>query len=484
MLAVAVQETESYMKVDFAKLDRAFNPRVVAVVGDSKENSNFQWIRANLPFTGKLYSVQISPSSIEGIKAMGVENYTSLLDIPEPVDLAIVSAPRVAALKILDDCIRKGLPAAHFFTAGFSETGMEEGAKLERQLLLRAQEADFHLIGPNCMGIFNPNIGLKQRFEQYSGVTGPVGLISQSGTHAINFSLEAKVQGLYINKSVSFGNGRVLDAADFVEYFAADDGVKAIGMYLEGVRDGRKFLRVLKEVSARKPVVIWKGGRTEEGGRAIASHTGSLAVPRAVWDSAIRQCGAIGVDRMEELIDTLKALIFLPPICGDRVGITGVSGGQSVAIADAFAEVGLKVPTPARESCERLLTFYSPIGGGYLNPIDTGNANRKELKRIMEVLEQDPNMDNLVMLISARRIIMQPEDLQEQVELLSEVKERAAKPVIAITAYSTFEEARMAIEITQKLQERGIVKFPSLERAARALRNALDYYTFKKGGSS
>ncbi len=109
-------------------------------------------------------------------------------------------------------------------------------------------------------------------------------------------------------------------------------------MYLEGVREGRKFLRVLKEVSARKPVVIWKGGRTEEGGRAIASHTGSLAVPRAVWDSAIRQCGAVGVDRMEELIDTLKALIFLPPITGDRVGITGVSGGQSVAIADAFAE--------------------------------------------------------------------------------------------------------------------------------------------------
>ncbi len=467
------------MKVDFAKLDRAFNPRVLAVVGDSKENSNFQWIRAHIPFTGKLYSVQISPSSIEGIKALGVENYTTLLDIPEPVDLAIVSAPRGAALKILDDCIRKELPAAHFFTAGFTETGEEEGAKLERQLVLRAQQENFHLIGPNCMGLFNPRIGLKQRAEQYSGLTGPIGLISQSGTHAINFSLEAQLQGLYINKSVSFGNGRVLDSADFVEYFAGDPEIKAIGMYLEGVRDGGKFLRALRKVSAKKPVVIWKGGRTQEGGRAIASHTGSLAVPRAVWDSAIRQSGAIGVDRMEELIDTLKALIFLPPICGDRVGITGVSGGQSVAIADAFAEVGLKLPTPARESCDKLLTFYSLIGGGYLNPIDTGNANRKELKRIMEVLEQDPNMDNLVMLISARRVMMEPADLEEQVELLSEIKERGTKPVIAITAYSTFEEARMAIEITQKLQERGIVKFSSLERAARALRNVLDYYTFK-----
>jgi len=468
------------MKVDFAKLDRAFNARVLAVIGDTKKNFNFQWIRAHLPFTGKLYSVQINPGSIESIKALGVENYTSLLDIPEPVDYAIVSVPRGAALKILEDCIRKKIPAAHFFTAGFTETGTEEGEKLERELVLRAQQEHFQLIGPNCVGIFNPSIGVKQNIAQYSDMSGPVGLISQSGTHAINFSLEAQVQGLYLNKSVSFGNGRVLDAVDFLEYFGADPGIKAVGLYLEGVRDGRKFLRVLKEVSDRKPVVIWKGGRTEEGGRAIASHTGSLAIPRAVWDSAIRQCGAVGVDRMEELIDTLKALIFLPPIYGDRVGITGVSGGLSVAIADAFAEVGLKVPTPTRESCDKLLTFYTLIGGGYLNPIDTGNANRTELKRIMEVLEQDTNMDNLVMLISARLMIMEPENLQEQVELLSEIKERGTKPVIAITASSTLDEERMAIEITQKLQERGIVTFPSLERAARALRNVLDYYTFKK----
>jgi len=471
------------MKVDFAKLDRAFNARVLAVIGDTEKNFNFKWIRAHLPFKGKLYSVQISPGSIKGIKALGVKNYTSLLDIPEPVDLAIVSVPRGAALKILEDCIQKKVPAAHFFTAGFTETGTEEGEKLERELVLRAQEEDFQLIGPNCMGIFNPNIGVKQDISQYSGVSGPVGLISQSGTHAINFSLEAQFQGLYLNKSVSFGNGRVLDATAFLEYFGADPEIKAVGMYLEGVRDGRKFLRVLKDVSGRKPVVIWKGGRTEEGGRAIASHTGSLAIPRSVWDSAIKQCGAIGVGRMEELIDTLKALVFLPPIYGDRVGITGVSGGLSVAIADAFAEVGLKLPTPNRESCDKLLTFYTLIGGGYLNPIDTGNINRKNLKRIMEVLEHDRNMDNLVMLISTRLMMwikdtMEPDYLQEQVELLSEIKERGSKPVIAITAYSTPDETRMAMEIAQKLQERGIATFPSLERAARALRNVLDYYTF------
>jgi len=183
---------------------------------------------------------------------------------------------------------------------------------------------------------------------------------------------------------------------------------------------------------------------------------------------------------MEALIDTLKALLFLPSIYGDRVGITGVSGGQSVAIADAFAEAGLKVPPPTRDSCDRLLNFYSLIGGGYLNPIDTGNANRKDLKRILEILEQDPNMDNLVMLIGTRLMYIGPEGLQEQVDLLSELKERGTKPLIAITAYSTLAEAQIAIEITLKLQERGIISFPSLERAARALRNVLDYYNSKR----
>ncbi len=181
--------------------------------------------------------------------------------------------------------------------------------RLERALKQRAEEAGFHLIGLNCMGIFNPKVGVKQVPNQYSGISGSVGLISQSGTHAVNFSLEAHLLGVDIHKSVSFGNGIVLDSADFLEYFGEDPDIKAIGMYLEGVKDGKRFLMVLKGVSQRKPVVIWKGGRTEEGTRAIASHTGSLAISQAVWDAAVNQCGGIKVTSIEGLIDTLKALL-------------------------------------------------------------------------------------------------------------------------------------------------------------------------------
>ncbi len=260
------------MEIDFAKFDRAFNPRCVAVIGDK---DRFQWTNAELGFKGKLYSVQISPNSIKGIEAMGVKNYTSLLDIPEPVDLAVVAVPRAVAPRILEDCIRKGVAAAHFFTSGFAETDTEEGRKAGEQLAARAREANFYIIGPNCMGIFNPAIGIRQNELQYTGVSGPIGLISQSGTHAVMFAREGHFQGLDINKSVSFGNGIVLDSPDYLEYFGQDNTIKIIGMYIEGVKDGKRFLSVLRKVAAQKPVVIWKGGRTTAGGRAIASHTGS-----------------------------------------------------------------------------------------------------------------------------------------------------------------------------------------------------------------
>ena len=469
------------MKVDFTKLDRAFNPRSVAVVGDN-ERSGYQWLNSYRNCQGKLYSVQVNAKSIEGIKALGIPNYLSLVDIPEPIDLAVVAVPRSIALKILDDCIQKDVAAAFFFTAGFAETGTEEGIKLEQALKEKAEATNLHVIGPNCMGLFTPKVGIQQvlsQFMQYEGKAGPLGFISQSGTHALEFSLVAHLQGLDISKSVSFGNGTVLDSPDYLEYFAQDSEIAIIGMYLEGVRNGQRFMKVLKEVSIKKPVVIWKGGRTGEGGRAIASHTGSLAVPWTIWKSAVKQCGAVSVKSMEELVDTLKALLYLPRVRGARVAITGGSGGQSVAIADVFAEAGLEVPRLSKASYDELATFYSLIGGGYPNPIDTGNQNRAELEHILEILERDTNTDNIILLGMARWGT--PEQIQSQVDLMAEIRKRSPKAVVAIVPYSIPEEMQQARDLTQKFQEKGIPSFQSIERGARALKNALDYYSFKSG---
>ena len=469
------------MKVDFDKLDRAFNPKCLVVVGDSGEN-NFRWIKSQNAFKGKLYSVQVSPKSIEGIKALGVPNYTSLLDIPEPVDLAIICVPRAIVPRILEDCIRKEVAVAHFFTSGFAETETEEGLRLERWIKESAEAANFHLIGPNCMGIFNPKVGIKQDEQQYSDIWGPVGFISQSGTHAIFFSATAYLEGVYLGKSVSFGNGTVLDSADYLAYFGQDPELKVIGMYLEGVKAGRKFLKALQEVSARKPVVVWKGGRTEAGGRAIASHTGSLAVSQAVWNAAVRQCGAIKVDNLEEMVDTLKALLYLPQVRGNRVAVTGGSGGQSVAIADVFAEAGLRLPSFSEESYNELGTFYDVIGGGYRNPIDTGNQNRMQTRRILEIIGRDANIDNIVLLFMAR--MAAAGELKVHIDPLVDIRDKTGKPVMAIVSYATPNEMERAGEVTKRFQEKDIPTFPSIERGAKALKNALDYYRRQRNGNT
>jgi acyl-CoA synthetase (NDP forming) len=468
------------LKADLAKLERAFNPRVLVVVGDS---GYFQWLRSNADFKGQLYSVQVNPKTIKQIEEMGVKNYTSLLDIPGPVDLVIVTVGRKYALQILEDCIKKDVAAAHFFTAGFTETDTEDGADLERALTERAIEANFHLIGPNCMGIFNPAVGLKQNMGQYVGTTGPLGFISQSGTHAINFSLEAHLQGIDISKSVSFGNGTVLDSAEYLDYFGRDETIKAIGMYLEGVRDGRRLLEVLREVSGKKPVVVWKGGRTEGGSRAIASHTGSLAVSQTIWTVAMRQGGALPVLGMDELIDTLKALLYLKPVYGNRVVLAGGSGGQSVAITDAFTEAGLEVPPLSQESFDKFQEFFTVIGGSYRNPVDTGNPNRLQMERIISIIEQDTNTDNIVMLMNASGAGPPGMDVQrdDEIKAIAQMRARTSKPVMVCLQLTMLPRVIAdARTIVKTLQDAGIPAFTSLERGALALRNALDYYRFRQ----
>jgi len=463
------------VKVDFNKLKRAFNPRTVVVVGDSKQ-SNYEWLHGQKQFKGKLYSVHINPAAFEDIKAMGIENYTSLMDVPGPVDLVIVAVARKAAATILDDCIRKDVAAAHFFSAGFSETDTEEGRELERQLVAKAEAANFHLIGPNCMGLYNPGIGIRQNEDQYLGEVGPVGFISQSGSVAIGFSMEAHHQGILINKSVSFGNGIVLDSSDFLEFFGQDPEIKAIGMYLEGIKNGRRFVSVLKDVASRKPVVIWRGGRTEAGGRAIASHTGSLAASRNIWDTAIKQCGAVQVSSVEELIDTLKALLFLPPVRGNRVAIAGGPGGQSVTSTDVFVEAGLVVPRLTRESYAELETFFEVVGGSYRNPIDTAGPVRRDMKRIMKIVSRDANIDNVAYFVSTRpgRHISR-DQLQSTMDILEDIKQ-LPKPLMTMVLLSTSDAAKEVKEIMDILQERRIPAFPSVTRGAQALKNTFDYY--------
>ena len=457
------------MNVDFSKLDKAFHPRTIVVVGDK---GDLRWVRCQRDFKGKLYSVQVNPETIKRIEALGVKNYASLLDVPGPIDLVIVAVARAIAPKILDDCIARKVSAVHFFTSGFAETGTAEGINEEKLMAEKAKQANLLLIGPNCVGIFNPGEGIRQGVDQYTGSGGSVGFISQSGDIAQVFSIKAHLEGVDMAKSVSFGNGIVLESTDFLEYFAQDPEIQAIGMYMEGVKDGPRFLRVLKEVTRKKPVIIWKGGRTDEGNRAVASHTGSLALSKNVWDAAVKQCGAINAATEEELIDTLKAVIFLPPVRGNRVGIVGGSGGQSVVIADIFAETGLTVPVLTDESYRQFASFFKVVGASYRNPIDQGGTNKDELTRIIDILERDANVDNVVVMFSTRNLDAQ--QIDELIQSLTELKARTAKPLLATLEFYFSPQAVEKIStISRRLQAVGIPAYLGYERGARALRNAL-----------
>jgi len=460
------------------KLDRVFNPKVIAVVGDKKANG-YSWLKSLIHFTGKLYSVQIDEKEIPGIVELGVTNVKSLMDIPEPVDFVVCAVPRKVLPRVLEDCIRKEVGGVTAFTSGFAETD-EEGKRMQQQIAERATAAGLPLIGPNCMGIFRPKLGIRHGVDQYYGETGPVGVIAQSGGQATFITTGARANGLRTSKSVSFGNAAVLEAADFLEYLGQDEETKAIAMYIEGVRDGRRFFRTLRQVAPRKPVIIWRGGQTEDGARAARSHTGSLASSMAIWDAVARQCGAIRADTLDDVLDYLKAMVFIKPSTGDRVGLISMSGGQAVVTADAFARAGLRVPALTERSYAELASFFNVIGGSYRNPLDVSwNFDSTDLAgRLLGILQADENIDAVSMEFGVgamqRRWRRDPAFAEGLLTYLVRYKEESPKPFF-ITLFPGKWEAE-ALEIREKLQERGIATYPSFQRGANAYRRLVDYY--------
>jgi acyl-CoA synthetase (NDP forming) len=465
-------------------LHRLLHPRSVAVVGAKKAN-DYRWLRCVSTFQGPVYSVNIDATETPGIEALGVRNYGRLADIPGPVDYVILSIPREVAPVVLRDCIAKQVGGVMLFTSGFSETGTDKGRELERTITQMAREARLPLIGPNCMGIFHPKIGLRNFPELYAGDSGPVGFLSQRGTHGYNFALMGAQHGIKISKLISYGNAVVLDSPDYIEYleYLRDDSeTSIIGMYIEGVHDRQRLFHLLQELTPRKPVVIWKGGQTDAGTRVTASHTGLLAESMAIWRAVMRQTGAIEVDSLEDMLDTMAAFASMRPTQQDRVALISMTGGQSVVTTDAFANIGLQVPTLSEPSYERLTQFFNIVGGSYRNPIDMGSnwEAGEQTHAILDILEDDPRIDIIAFELSLnllfRRMETNPSFRAFLLDMLISHQRRTRKPFLAIVTPSYVPEVEA--ELRQLLLAEGIPSFPTFQRAARALRNRLEYQRF------
>ncbi len=445
----------------------------MAVVGDKRENG-FLWLHNMEHFTGKVYSVQIDKEEGREIEALGYQNYSSLTEIPGPVDYVVLAVPRRVAPAIIRDCIQKKVGAVSLFTAGFAETGTEEGLRLQNTLQAMARESGLNLIGPNCMGIFNPALGVRHNIDQYYGQAGPVGFISQSGTQASLFSSVAFRHGLKVSKSVSYGNAIVLDAPDYLEYLLQDAQTKVIAMYIEGTMNGRRLMDTLRKVSAQKPVVIWKGGQTEAGARAIASHTASLTKSPAVWQTMFRQCGCLSVDGLDALVDVTKLCLYPKPPAGNRLALVAISGGESVAMTDAFNREGFAVPRLTTASYEKLSQMFHIIGGNYNNPVDISWTvpSLEMLTDLLSILDQDANIDMVVMELPVffltRMAKIDSGFSERMLGGLAAFQARATKPFITVLTPGPMEAE--ALQVRPAVIEKGLTTFPDFDRAARALR--------------
>ena len=472
------------MGIDVAKFDRLFNPKTAAVIGD-KQALGYSWLNSMSTFKGPVYSVQIDEREIPNIEAMGYQNFKSILDVPDDIDFVIVSVPRKFAPMVLQQCIEKGVGGATFFTSGFAETAEEEGIALQNQMQQMAREANFMLVGPNCMGLFIPGRGVRFTPQQYAGEAGPVGFIGQSGTQSMYFSLLGGAHGVKVSKLVSLGNAIVLDVPDYLEYLGQDPDTKMIGMYVEGVKNGRRFFDVLKDVCKRKPVVIWKGGQTSDGARAVSSHTASLATEYTVWESLIRQCGALPVHSLEELVDVLKGLLYIAPATGERMGIMALTGGQAVAAVDAFAKQGFTIGPLSDSSYEELSQFFSVIGASYRNPLDISSnlPDQTVLVRILDILERDPTIDAITTELTTslldRRESMGEGYVSGLIDILANHRERTKKPYFCTVCPVDQEVA--AIDMRDRLLARGIPSFPTFHRSANAYRKLVTYNEFLSG---
>jgi acetyl coenzyme A synthetase (ADP forming)-like protein len=393
------ERRESIAAVNALKL--FFEPRAVAVIGASRKRGTiggeiFHNL-LNFGFKGPVYPINPSADAIEGIAA-----FSSIEDISEPIDLAVIVVPAAKVIEVAESCARKGVRALVVISAGFSETG-KEGQALQADLVKICRDAGMRLIGPNCMGIANTNpaVLLDATFAPGVPPRGRVGFSSQSGALGLAIIEFANSLGLGISTFVSVGNKADISGNDLLRYWESDDDTDVILLYLESFGNPKKFSQIARRVGRKKPIVVVKSGRSAAGARATSSHTGALlAASDVTVDALFRQAGVIRTDTLAELFDVASLLTNQPLPSGQRVGIITNAGGPAILCADACEARELEVPVLSDESKARLREFL-PAGASVGNPVDMiASASAEHYRKAIEIVAADPNVDALIVIFT------------------------------------------------------------------------------------
>ena len=462
-------------------LDDIFHPRSIAVVGASSGplNIHSQMFLDNLlhfEYEGKIYPVTPKFDQISGLKA-----YPSVRDIPGPVDLVTSLIPAAVTPQLLQDCVTKKVKAVQLFTAGFDETGEQEGSRLQEELVRIARSGGVRILGPNCVGIYCPESRISFASD-FPREAGKVGFISQSGGYTYLAVRMGAVRGLRFSKVVSYGNASDINESDLLEYLAHDSKTEIIAAYIEGIRDGQRLLKVLAEAAAEKPVVLIKKGRTEAGSRGTRSHTGALAGDDKVWDAALRQAGVIRVEDVEEMVDVLVTFLFMPLPRSRKVAVVGAGGGASVRACDECEAGGLTLP-PIPDEMKTELNQVVPLAGSMLrNPVDVLAEPHGSTMwvPVLRALDSWDEADMLLWQFSPEMEPIKGDAFQHYViELRSgmlDMFKAVQKPkAVVVHSVESLYGLKELDAIRTRCAENRITFYPSVYRAARAISRYIDY---------
>jgi 3-hydroxypropionyl-CoA synthetase (ADP-forming) len=428
-------------------MEKFFYPKSIAVVGASATPGKIGYSVldsvANYEYKGEIYPINPKRDEIFGLKC-----YKSLTDIGKPVDLVIVCVDVLQVPALMEEAAKLGIHNFVIISGGGKELGGER-AEAEAKIKELALKYKIRVIGPNCIGMFNGENRLDAAFQGHARMirppAGPVAFLTQSGTIGISFMESAESFGL--GKMVSYGNRSDVDEADMIWYFARDPTIKVIGLYVEGFGDGRKFVNTAKRVikEYKKPIVIWKSGRTARGAKQAASHTGSLGGTYVVVKGALDQAGVISVDSYQELVGSIKALAWQPPAKGNRVALVTNGAGPVISAIDQFERLNLEVAPITEDTLKALKEHYPPTYPTG-NPMDvTGSATASDYQFAIQKFMEDPNVD-----IIMPWFVFQDDPLEETiVDVLDEFNKKQEKPLLIGCIGGPFTE-KMSKEIEKR----------------------------------
>ncbi len=454
------------VKIKDSTLDKFFDPATVAVIGASNAPFNLgsticTCLKNYISFKGSVYAI-----NRKGEEVHGCPGYTSVLDIPDTVDLAVIITPAGVVPQFIRDCGEKGIRNIVIESAGFNEQG-EEGRRLQREIDDAVRKYGIRVMGPNCLGVLDNRSHFCCFYGAYKEIMdvfrkpGNVSYIIQSGGVGVVVieSLMDDVEG--INKMVCIGNKTDVDEADLVEYFNHDN-TKVIAMYLESIMNGEKLMSVARRVA--KPIMIFKTGRTEEGTAAALSHTAGMANNDAVFESACRQAGIIRLKSISEIHSMPKMLTEMPLLRGNRIAAFTNTGAFGSMSADLMVEAGLKMPCLAPETRERLRALKGVFNVN--NPVDIGPAPPQIYLDIFEILLSAPEVDGMLLMSSIWR-----EFVIDVMKELMKMCRQYDKPAAIYTPNSVG-------RIISVRRDHRLPLFDTLEEAVRALVVSHEQYRY------